>query len=797
MRRRPARLSVTLTGLLALSAGMATGAPALASSARTAALPAVAAAAAAASSPAAAAAQSTELVTRTAYRNPVSKPFADTFADPSVIRGKDGWWYAYGTSDPLREGEGTAHRIPIARSRDLVSWTHVGDAFSDSTLPSWATPDAGIWGPDIRYVDGQYRMYYVVTQTTVTDEPNDNAIGMATAPTPAGPWTDSGSPVVGPRRGGVVGDGNFKWTFDPAVVTDTDGSQWMFYGSYYGGVFVTKLTADGRHSVGDPTMVGIDNKFEGAYAVRHGGYWYLFASTANCCAGPTTGYSVQVGRSRSIAGPYVDKQGVPLVQSRAGGTPVLNQNGNTWIGAGHNAIATDLAGQEWIVYHAIDRLDPYLDEVGGINQRPMLMDRLDWIGGWPAVRGGRGPSDFRQPGPATGGRWATGFGDGIPQTWATSGDWGTATDPQSGRFALSSSAGALLTGSTAAPTAQGTRVEADERSSGAAYGLQVGAGGSVVSVVVDPGSGTVRLRESRGGHAVATRGSALPSGFDAAVWHSLSLQVRGGVAVASLTNARLGDPLATLTLPLTGPRSGLAGSGALAAGAGIGVDNLSVLPAAAPLTRLVSEHVPDQLDRTASDEFDGSALSPGWTWVREDTAATVSGGALTWPTEAADLTGTSNNAGVLLRDPGSGPWTIKTKVTLDTGTDEIRNFQQAGLIAYVNDDLFTRFDNVAIWNTRQTEFGKEMPYAGLPDNLSYGGTIVGPPDLTTWLRLTHRVDPSNGEHELRAWSSRDGNTWVKGGVWTLPAGSQLRVGLVSHGGSGATAQFDYFRLYRD
>ena len=39
----------------------------------------------------------------------------DTFADPSVIRAKDGWWYAYGTTDPLREGEGTRHLIPTAR----------------------------------------------------------------------------------------------------------------------------------------------------------------------------------------------------------------------------------------------------------------------------------------------------------------------------------------------------------------------------------------------------------------------------------------------------------------------------------------------------------------------------------------------------------------------------------------------------------------------------------------------------------------------------------------------------------
>jgi hypothetical protein len=34
-------------------------------------------------------------------------------------------------------------------------------------------------------------------------------------------------------------------------------------------------------------------------------------------------------------------------------------------------------------------------------------------------------------------------------------------------------------------------------------------------------------------------------------------------------------------------------------------------------------------------------------------------------------------------------------------------------------------------------------------------------------------------------------------VWTLPAAATLRVGLVSMGGAGATATFDYFRLYRD
>jgi hypothetical protein len=176
-----------------------------------------------------------------------------------------------------------------------------------------------------------------------------------------------------------------------------------------------------------------------------------------------------------------------------------------------------------------------------------------------------------------------------------------------------------------------------------------------------------------------------------------------------------------------------------------------------------------------------------------DPQATVAGGQLRWPTENADLTGTSNNAGLLLREPPDGDWTAETKLTIDLGTDTVRNFQQGGLIAYVDDDLFTRLSHVAIWNTRQTEFGKEMPYAG---RLSYGGTIVGPPAETTWLRLTHRTG-RDGERELQASTSTDGRTWVEGGVWTLPADADVRVGLISHGGAGATSRFDYLRLYAD
>ena len=729
-------------------------------------------------------------VERATYTNPVSKGFADTFADPSLIRGKDGWWYAYGTSDPLREGDDPAEpaQIPIARSHDLVSWSSVGDAFSSSNRPTWAAAGAGLWAPDIRYVDGQYRLYYVVTDTTGNASPNDNAIGVATAPTPAGPWTDSGAPVVEPRLVPGTDPDNYAWTFDPSTVTD-GGRQYLFYGSYNGGVFVQQLAGEGRTTVGKATQVAIDNKFEGAYAVQRDGYWYLFASTANCCAGPTTGYSVQVGRSKKITGPYVDAQGVPLTASRAGGTPVLTQNGNRWIGAGHNAVTTDLAGRDWIVYHAIDRADPYLNGTSGINERPMLVDRLDWVKGWPVVRAGKGPSSGEQQGPATGGRFATGFDSGVPARWRESGAWTERSEQQAGGFVSSAGAATLLSGRLGTSG----RVEADQRSGGAAYGLSLRAGSSTVRAQVDPTAGTLRLTQQRPGHKDPTTDVDLPDGFTADAWHSVVLQVRDGEATASISNARLGDPVASVELDLRGSTKKVEQAGAVAQGAGVDVDNLSALPVAKPVTKLAPTPVPDKLDKSASDSFSGSSLGSGWSWVRKDAAATVADGVLRWPTEAADLTGTSNSAGVLLRSPGSGDWAVETKLNIDLGIDDVRNYQQAGLVAYVDDDQFVRLSHVAIFNTRQTEFGHETPYAG---GLSYGGTIVGPPAATTWLRLTHRVDPGNGEHELRAWTSRDGRTWVKGGVWTLPAGSDVKVGLVSHGGAGATAKFSYFRVYR-
>jgi hypothetical protein len=143
---------------------------------------------------------------------------------------------------------------------------------------------------------------------------------------------------------------------------------------------------------------------------------------------------------------------------------------------------------------------------------------------------------------------------------------------------------------------------------------------------------------------------------------------------------------------------------------------------------------------------------------------------------------------------------------LDVGADTVRNYQQAGLLVYVDDQDWMRLDHVAGGTGRFVEFAKRMRFTppAAPPIVSFGGAMIGPPAATTWLRLAHDLVPSTGEHRYRAASSTDGKHWVWGAAWTLPADSSPRIGLVSQGSTPeaeaaygkATATFDYFRVSR-
>jgi arabinan endo-1,5-alpha-L-arabinosidase len=360
-----------------------------------------------------AAAAASIAVSAQTYRNPLDLRLPDgtpvqSCADPTMLQGQrpgDAKWTLICTQDPLHDRDRDAQgrlrfrRLPTFHSDDLVHWHYQGEALD--APPPQAVPDAGAWAPELAYADGHYLLYYAITDVADAYSPepgcrSDSAIGVALADSPSGPWRVQPDLVVPPRRAGA--GCAFHWTIDPDLVVTPEGRKWLFYGSYGGGIVAQPLDAAGLHAQGRPVQIAPSDRYEGAEVVFRDGWYYLFASTANCCNGALTGYALFVGRSREVTGPYVDDQGQPLLAARSGGTPVIVQNGNRWVGPGHNSVFRTDDGRWWTVYHAVDRDQPQWTG-SPLTRRPALMDELVWVDGWPRLAHSAGPSDAPVPAP--------------------------------------------------------------------------------------------------------------------------------------------------------------------------------------------------------------------------------------------------------------------------------------------------------------------------------------------------------------------------------------------------------------
>ncbi|MFD9811200.1 family 43 glycosylhydrolase [[Kitasatospora] papulosa] len=740
------------------------------------------------------------------YTNPVSAGAVDTFPDPAVIRGKDGLWYAYGTQNPVMQskGEDGERMLPILRSADMVTWEYAGEVFTPADKPAWHD-GSRLWAPEVRYASGLYHLYYSV--------PGRNTVGLATSPTPTGPWTDKGAVLPSPS-GCPAGN------IDQAQFTDTDGTPYLYWGSY-DTICVAKLNADLTRTEGEVTQVARGRRVEGGFVVRRGDFYYLFYSDAGCCDGAYSGYQVKAGRSTSPTGPFTDDEGTDLMALTSKAGVVAGANGNRWIGPGHNAIQTDLAGQDWLVYHGIPAESPDLAPASNgtlrLTRRPMLVDRLDWIDGWPVVRAGAGPSDGPTAAPVT--SWAAGgtFNEGGLKGWRAEGagtsGWSTASAPDAHGHARHtpgpSGAGAayLLAGGRAPAD---LRAEADLKVTAAdgAAGLTVAYRdpGNRIVAWLDRARGALVTDVRVGGRSRGEQVTPLPAGFSWETWNNVSVEIRGGRLSAEVSGDRLRDPVALQSrgLPAAAVRKGAVG--AAARGTGAAADNVGAAALYRPVTKRVAVAAPGRLLPEHSDEFDTAAV-PGtsapspWQWVRGPAAGvSMTGRALSWPTRDAELYLGDNTASVLLRDAPGGDFTVETKLRFAPE----RTAQQAGLVLYENDDRWFKLVHSVLPLTNGdgavlhvSEFGKEgeRPTTTPPTAVANAPMFGGPTADTMWMRMAYHLDAAHGEHEVRASTSRDGVHWSAGGTWTLPVRGALRIGLVSHNRSGATAEFDYVRTY--
>lgn len=313
------------------------------------------------------------------YRNPV---FDRVFPDPTAVRAPDGTYFAYATyhewDDGGDDGEGGDKNgdgpvwgdrdrplVPILRSQNLVNWEFVGPAFE--AKPDWHE-SVGVWAPDAARHRGEYLLYYSLSSW---GDPNPG-IGVAAADSPTGPFEDRGKLL----QSEGIGVPN---SIDPCFFAADDGTPYLFWGSHRG-IYGIRLAPDGRSLAGEKFQVAGDGA-EAPYLLARDGRYYLFGSRGRCCEGAASDYRVVVGRADDLRGPYRNRNGEDLLD--ATGTTIL-EGDDEFAGPGHNAVVADDAGDDWLIYHAYERANPW---VGETPRRVLMLDRLRWRDGWPTVPG--------------------------------------------------------------------------------------------------------------------------------------------------------------------------------------------------------------------------------------------------------------------------------------------------------------------------------------------------------------------------------------------------------------------------
>ncbi len=258
--------------------------------------------------------------------------------DPSdVVKCGDEYWVFY-----------TGRGVPSYHSKDLVKWERGPAVFK--TAPAWIekiVPEnqhMSYWAPDVMKIGDKYFLYYAVS----TIGKMTSAIGLATNPTldpkdPAYHWTDQG--FVFRTQEGQPGEA-FN-ALDPAIFHDDDGSLWLVFGSYWSGIKLIQLDPkSGQRITPDSKIYSLayNDSIEASYLCKHDGYYYLFVNWNACCQGTNSTYNIRIGRSQTIAGPYLDKAGSDML--KAGGSLFLPAANGPLFGPGHAGML-NANGKEW------------------------------------------------------------------------------------------------------------------------------------------------------------------------------------------------------------------------------------------------------------------------------------------------------------------------------------------------------------------------------------------------------------------------------------------------------------------
>jgi hypothetical protein len=257
--------------------------------------------------------------------------FPSDVPDPFILR-VGSLYYMYATQ-PWQD----ATNVPLRVSSDLIRWRSLGDAMP--TVPAWA--DSGrTWAPSVLARPHEYVMYFTAEHYYSRRQ----CIGLATSPTPSGPFIPSRSIL----ECQLVGHGG---SIDPQVFVDNDGTPYLLWKSDDNAIhlpstlWAAKLSPDGLSLASQPVpMIHDDVPWEHytieAPAMVHaaGHYWLFYSGSWLGSSSYALGYALCAGplgpcQEQTTEGPWY-------------------ASGPDRLGPGEESFFTDAYGNVWIAYDA-------------------------------------------------------------------------------------------------------------------------------------------------------------------------------------------------------------------------------------------------------------------------------------------------------------------------------------------------------------------------------------------------------------------------------------------------------------
>lgn len=199
------------------------------------------------------------------------------------------------------------HRCVTGRtSSDLLTWSEPFSLLPEA--PESVRRHVGtdhFWAPELVKRGDIWRLYYCASRPGKTC----SVIGLAESADPRGPYTYQGDVVVSQHSDTFI-QAN---AIDPCVCADREGNDWLVYGSFFGGIRILPLNAEGfptEFHEGKRIAGGNHQAIEGAYLWYHApsDRFVLFTSWGDL----GRDYHIRVAYAQEITGPYTDAQGFEM-----------------------------------------------------------------------------------------------------------------------------------------------------------------------------------------------------------------------------------------------------------------------------------------------------------------------------------------------------------------------------------------------------------------------------------------------------------------------------------------------------